>query len=116
MIGDGSPNVNTVKTLMDHYKADAMRRSCSGDTVISCASERGDLDIVKHLVEKTEVKGHRNSFGLGPLHKAAWEGHTDVVKHLLEKGAEVSARDKRGQTPAFTTLSSKDTPTSQNIF
>ena len=42
---------------------------------------------------------HALGAGLSPLHLAAQGGHLDVMEMLLASGADVDARDSRGQTP-----------------
>ena len=46
----------------------------------------------------TEVHGGR--VGATPLNIACFRGHADVVKLMLEHGADPTARDGQGRTPA----------------
>lgn len=41
---------------------------------------------------------HCAASGFTPLHWAAYSGHRELVRLLVERGAEVDARDERGQT------------------
>lgn len=64
------------------------------------AAGKGQLDIVKVLVDKgADVNARNNEYGLTPLIYAASKGHLDVVKFLVDKGADVNAREENGLTP-----------------
>jgi len=56
------------------------------------AADKGDLDKVKHLLERGADVNSRDKDGWTPLHWAAFEGKTKMVKFLLSKGALPSAK------------------------
>ena len=60
----------------------------------------GDLDIVKAMVERTQVdleaKVH---FVWTPLLRAAWNSHLPVVQYMCEQGADKEVWGNNGRTP-----------------
>ena len=64
------------------------------------ASDNGNKEIVKLLLEKGADVNAKNMYGETPLHKAASDnGNKEIVTLLLEKGANVYAKDTYNQTP-----------------
>ena len=92
-----------------------------GTTPLLLASQQGNIEAVKYLVETWEIdvnttatyylepfnqaalkdKYHR---GTSPLHAAAFHGRNNIVCYLLEKGASVSAKTSDGITPLYATM------------
>lgn len=66
---------------------------------INESAARGDVEVVRRLLDGGEVVGNRDQYDETPLHRAAWEGHLDVVALLVERGADVNARAGAGKTP-----------------
>lgn len=60
---------------------------------------KGELDVVKLLLEKGAAVNQMDEFGQAPLFLAAGEGHRDVVELLLAKGAAVNQVDQDGLSP-----------------
>jgi ankyrin repeat protein len=57
-------------------------------SLLSTATELGNLELVKDLVEHgADIHENEN----GPLKLAIWNGHLEVVKYLVEHGADIHA-------------------------
>ena len=64
------------------------------------ACQAGELDIVKAMVERTQVDLEaRSSSGMTLLHWAARNSHLPVVQYLCEQGANKEARTEYNTTP-----------------
>ena len=77
--------------------------SSDGKTPLRKAATRGNVELVKMLLEKIDPPSAINEkdvrLGQTALHVAAYNGHRDVVEILLKAGADVKATDKEGRTP-----------------
>jgi hypothetical protein len=60
------------------------------------AAYRGDLELVKQLVEDGYAVNQRDADGATPLMHAVVEGHYQVCRYLIDHGADVSVRDNDG--------------------
>ena len=58
-----------------------------------------NLEMVKYLIENGANVNHANNFGSTPLRLASENGHFDIVKYLTEHGANVNHADNDGFTP-----------------
>lgn len=94
----------TVKTLM-HMHGNKMLRAHSSDgcTPLQIASKRGDLQLVKFLLERgasiddTDLDPKRRG---NALHYASWGGNLQLVRFLLdEHHADPGCTDIVGNTP-----------------
>ena len=56
----------------------------NGFSALHKASDRGNLDMVKYLLENDAEMNLTNNFGQTPLHMAAVKKHSDVVKYLMD--------------------------------
>eukprot|EP00606_Chrysophyceae_sp_TOSAG23-5_P001334 GSChrysophyteH2.ASY1.ANO1.904.1 assembled CDS len=86
--------------LKDYYGKDKHKSLTHGESFDTICQE-GDLDIVRAMVERTQVdlEARDDVYGRTPLHWAAQKGHLPVVQYLCEQGADKEARDYDGETP-----------------
>jgi len=63
------------------------------------AASRGDLEVVRVLLDQQVDVGQVDRSGATPLHLATNRGAAPVVALLLERGAAVDAREFDGDTP-----------------
>ncbi|EAY13708.1 hypothetical protein TVAG_371820 [Trichomonas vaginalis G3] len=67
--------------------------------VLHVATEKGNLALVKSLIEYGRDKDLMSSYGWTPLIYASSNGHLEVVKYLISVGADKEAKNKWGNTP-----------------
>ncbi len=63
------------------------------------AVKEGDIELVKHFIEKGANVNIQGAFGETPLHIAVDRGYDVIVKLLLEKGADPNIQSNEGNTP-----------------
>ena len=82
-----------------------------GFTALHAAVVYSRLDFVKFLLKKgVEVNSKSGNEGLTPLHfsiVAQQEPNTDIIIALLEAGADINARNNRGETPLQLAIETK---------
>ena len=71
-------------------------RNAQDESPLMLAALRGQLDLVKKLVERD---ADINKTGWTPLHYAASGGHAEVAKLLLSHSAYIDAESPNGTTP-----------------
>ena len=71
-------------------------RNAQDESPLMLAALRGQLDLVKKLVERD---ADVNKTGWTPLHYAATGGHVPVIEFLLEHSAYIDAESPNGTTP-----------------
>ena len=70
-----------------------------GVTALHEASRKGNVEIVKYLLQNGADINSKNHMGLTPLHIAAFCGENSLVTTLIENGADVNAEAKDNLTP-----------------
>jgi Ankyrin repeats (3 copies) len=96
-------NVAALRTMLKSGVAfDASNRF--GESIIHMASRRGDVNVVRFLVEEANVQVEvRDDFGRTPLHDACWtpKPNYDVMDVLLQAAPShlLLSEDIRGHTP-----------------
>ncbi|WP_369799950.1 ankyrin repeat domain-containing protein [Wolbachia endosymbiont of Ctenocephalides felis wCfeJ] len=67
-------------------------------TLLHLASEAGEFDKVKLLLDRGANIEVQDKFGYTPIFLATQSGKWSIVRLLLDKGANIDAQDKEGQT------------------
>jgi len=99
-------DVQKVKSILKGIPQASSRREVNqrghaGDTPLSVAAWRGNLEIVRLLVEHgAVVDAGKETGNRTPLLEASYQGHADVVQYLIDRGADVNAKGK-GLTPVL---------------
>jgi Ankyrin repeats (many copies) len=62
------------------------------------AASKGNLKLVKWLVEKKADINAKDHYGQTALHEAAYEGHLKIVRFLVENNADVNVLNIFGTT------------------
>lgn len=57
-----------------------------GTTMLCCAAECGNLEVVEYLLEKGADSSISNSDGSNALNIAEKNGHNNIVQFFLDKG------------------------------
>ncbi len=70
----------------------------AGYNALLFAAYRGNINIVKLLINNGANVNSKNSSGQTPLIIASSLGHREVVQYLLEKNATINIRDRNGKT------------------
>jgi ankyrin repeat protein len=73
---------------------DVNMKDKEGYSALLIATEKGDIDMVKLLLEKGADVNARDIDGYTALMYVAYNGNLEIAKLLLEHGADVHARDK----------------------
>lgn len=94
VLGGGLP---VLRLLLDNG-ADPAIGSLVGQTPLSVASVRGDVDAMRLLIEKGANVNAKNGAGDTPLMAAATSGNSRAVRLLLDKGADATVKSKRNET------------------
>jgi ankyrin repeat protein len=68
-------------------------------TLLQAAAGKGQLSIVKLLLDNGAAVNGVRQLATTPLHYAAFNGHKAVVDFLLSKGANADAQTEQGVTP-----------------
>ncbi len=63
------------------------------------AAKKGDLAMVKFLLDSGAAIGAKDNKDNTPLHFAVQGGRSAVVTELLNRGANRNVRNKKGKTP-----------------
>lgn len=93
-------NADTVRSLIKNGTVHVDALNKYGKTALHQACQNGQIVTVKVLVEEcgANVNAQTSPKNKTALHKAAKQGYVDVVAYLLTKGADVNARNAKGQT------------------
>jgi ankyrin repeat protein len=78
-------------------------------TPLHTAAYKGNLNIVKTLIDEGIEINSLTKEGFTPLHAAAWSGNKNIVKFLLSKGAIIFIKNNAGFTASEIALSKGNT-------
>jgi hypothetical protein len=84
-----------IDALLAHPQIDINGPNRAGETAVMLAALKGDLALVRRLVERGAAI---NQSGWNALHYAASGPEPQVVAWLIERGAELDARSPNGTT------------------
>ena len=68
-------------------------------TPLYAACKRGDLVIIRMLLDAGARVNSRDEFEATPLHRACLNDDLEVVEELIRRGADICAKDCDGETP-----------------
>ncbi len=89
------------KVLTSEYRLDMRAQDSYGCTPLHKAAEKGHVEIIQYLLSESEPLNVnvRDKEGNTPLHYAiSSSNESEVIERLLALGADVDAKNKRGQT------------------
>eukprot|EP00698_Gefionella_okellyi_P007445 TRINITY_DN1818_c0_g1_i6.p1 TRINITY_DN1818_c0_g1~~TRINITY_DN1818_c0_g1_i6.p1 ORF type:complete len:310 (+),score=69.27 TRINITY_DN1818_c0_g1_i6:126-1055(+) len=87
-----------------------------GDTPLHEAAYKGDVVIVKMLLEAGANIEAKNRYGATPMHKCCAEGHIDAMEALLAAGAECDSRNNQLSTPLLRAVVGLHAPMVKALF
>ncbi|HEX9997885.1 MAG TPA: ankyrin repeat domain-containing protein [Abditibacterium sp.] len=87
--------------LLDQHNFD-FRRVVDGQNLLHLAGHYNCLDGARLLVERQIIDiESRGELGKTALHLATGQNHDGMIRFLISVGADIEARDAKGQTPIF---------------
>uniref|UniRef100_A0A8C6QRH8 RAMA domain-containing protein n=1 Tax=Nannospalax galili TaxID=1026970 RepID=A0A8C6QRH8_NANGA len=75
------------------------KRNAKGESQLHLASRRGNLSLVKSLIESGADVNLKDNAGWTPLHEASNKGFSDIILELLKSGAKVNSENVDGILP-----------------
>lgn len=74
--------------------------SASDERLILFAAEKGDLETVRRILERSPESVHATDADkYTPLHRAAYENHIEMAELLIQHNANINAQTEFGWTP-----------------
>nr|KAF6365757.1 ankyrin repeat domain 31 [Pipistrellus kuhlii] len=92
-------NLSKATCSQDMKTVGINKRNARGESTLHLAVRRGDLSLMKVLIESGADVNLKDNEGLTPLHKASSEGSDDIIVELLKVGANVNCEDLDGILP-----------------
>ena len=88
--------IDSAKESLIHFIPDGSKQR-----MLLEASESGNVDHVRLLLELGANVNVTGNFDYEPLHYAAQDGHIEVTKVLLQNGADINAYNSNSKTPLY---------------
>jgi len=85
----------------------ANKRNERGLTPAMSAAEKGELQLIKKLVDDGANLSLRTKEGMSVLHYAAMGNSPELISYLIEQGFNVNDRDKHNCEPLFYAISTQ---------
>jgi ankyrin repeat protein len=98
-------NLDNLKSLGDKvFKKNLNASDSRGDKPLRIAIQKGNIEIVKYLLDKGASLEVADSHGNTPLHIAVGVKNIEIVKYLLDKRANLEAAGPNGKPPLYTAI------------
>ena len=94
-------DLDGLKKHLKSNKVDFEEKDKYGNSALNVASNLGELEITKILLEHPFDINSRGIDDCTPLYYAVSGSYTDIVKILIDKKADVNIPDEDGNTPLF---------------
>nr|XP_004239183.1 uncharacterized protein LOC101259438 [Solanum lycopersicum] len=92
-------NVEMLREILGNFSDVLVYRDAQGSTLLHSASGRGQVEVVKSLLERYELINSRDNQGNTALHVAAYRGYLAVVKVLISVSpSSTTLRNNYGDT------------------
>ena len=109
-------DADRVRTLM-FANVNVNEKNYAGITPLTIAAEKGNMDIIRLLVERGKANiNDKSSYGVTPLIAAAAADKPEVVTYLLKYGADATAKDDLGKTALLYAAGLEDSKTLQHLI
>ncbi|KAM5331386.1 ankyrin repeat domain-containing protein 31 [Glossophaga mutica] len=92
------------------------KRNARGESRLHLAARRGNLSLVKVLIESGADVNLKDNAGCTPLHKASHEGSDDIIVELLKAGANVTCENLDGILPLHAAVANNHLKTSEILL
>jgi len=93
-------STTVTQALLSRSDVDLLREDCRGRRALSYAAQRGHVEVVKLLLERTMDPNYRDMDGRTALSLAAERGRVAVVQTMLQQPVTIDiSPDVSGKTP-----------------
>lgn len=107
-------DINKINSILKSGKADINSKDKYCETALMIASYKGNLEIVKLLVDNGADVNIKSDIGNTALMFASEYGQLDIVKYLVENGADINIKDDDGESALIHAL--EDSRKKRKIF
>jgi ankyrin repeat protein len=105
----------TIPGLLEN-NADVNAQGPDGSTPLHLASDKGQLEIARLVLQYGATVDCQDREDRTPLHNASLSGHLDVVRLLLHSGAALEGRNSLQNTPLASASSEGDVNVSRFLI